>query len=367
MRTRCCWAILSAALVVTPFSAQEKNEKNEQTTPSARQETNAIEVRFADESTVKMNLQTASIDVVTRYGKLTIPANEIRRIDFGLRIPEETLKRIDTAITQLGGKDFKQREAACAELTALRELAYPAVQKASRSNDPEVAKRAKEILKAITEAVPEEKLHPARHDTVVTLDFTVTGHVDTAELKARGNYFGEVTLKLSDLRTLRVLALDKETPVLVDASKHGGQMENWMETGLAIRAGTGLRIIASGMVDLKPGGIEGGTLTVGPDGQGSRFTRPAGGGFGGGGGGRGPRAGGGGPVGGFDGRGTTGTGTPQPGMLIARIGENGRVFIVGSRYEGTPSEEGKLYLRIVPNTTNSESSGSYDVRVSLGR
>jgi hypothetical protein len=61
------------------------------------------------------------------------------------------------------------------------------------------------------------------------------------------------------------------------------------------------------------------------------------------------------------------TATPLPGTLLGRIGEQGRVFVVGSRYEGTAAEDGKLYLRIAPNSSNSEASGSYDVRVSLGR
>ena len=54
-------------------------------------------------------------------------------------------------------------------------------------------------------------------------------------------------------------------------------------------------------------------------------------------------------------------------MLLGRIGEYGKVFIVGSRYDGVAADDGKLYLRIVPNTNNSESSGSYEVRVNAGR
>jgi hypothetical protein len=56
-----------------------------------------------------------------------------------------------------------------------------------------------------------------------------------------------------------------------------------------------------------------------------------------------------------------------PGMLLGRVGENGKVFVVGSRFDGAATEEGKLYLRIVPSTLNPESSGTYNVRVSVGR
>jgi hypothetical protein len=337
--------LLSAALVLATSHAQEKSNKGG---PSPLPDARAIEVRFADDSTVKMSLQTTSVDVATRYGKLTIPIAEIRRIDFGLRIPDETVKRIDAGISQLGSKDFKQRESAAAELVGLRELAYPAVQKAAHSTDLEIARRAKEILKTISETVPEEKLHPPRYDTIVSLDFTITGQVETSSLKAKGPYFGEVNLKLSDLRSMRLLATDRETPLAIDAARYGGAQEVWMETGIALRAGSGLRITASGSVDLQAGTME--SVLVGPDGV--RAFRP---GFGGRGG---PR-----PGGGMGGSGSN----PLPGSLLGRIGEQGRVFVVGTRYEGTASEEGKLYLRIVPNSASPGSSGSYDVRVSLGR
>src|SRR5438270_13776412 len=98
MRTR-CWACLSVVLAVSAVRAQEKNDKG---APSVRTDANAVEIRFADDSTVKMTLESASIEVATRYGKLTVPVNEIRRIDFGLRIPDEPAKRTDAVVVQLG-------------------------------------------------------------------------------------------------------------------------------------------------------------------------------------------------------------------------------------------------------------------------
>jgi hypothetical protein len=56
-----------------------------------------------------------------------------------------------------------------------------------------------------------------------------------------------------------------------------------------------------------------------------------------------------------------------PGTLLGRIGENGRVFVVGERYDGTSSDEGPLYLHIVPSPWNNPSTGSYSVKISTGR
>ena len=103
MRSRCHLALLGAALaVVCGAPGQEKAEKN-----SAQPDPNGVEVRFADDSTVKMVLQHNSIEVATRYGKLSVPVGEIRSIEFGLRVPEETARRIDAAISRLGSCQMK--------------------------------------------------------------------------------------------------------------------------------------------------------------------------------------------------------------------------------------------------------------------
>src|SRR4051794_18919766 len=86
------WAVLAAALAATGAPGQEKDEKSP---PATRPDANVVEIRFADDSTVKMVLQHNSLEVATRYGKLTVPVAEMRRIEFGLRIPEETARRID--------------------------------------------------------------------------------------------------------------------------------------------------------------------------------------------------------------------------------------------------------------------------------
>jgi hypothetical protein len=53
----------------------------------------------------------------------------------------------------------------------------------------------------------------------------------------------------------------------------------------------------------------------------------------------------------------------QAGALVGRVGETGKAFLIGERYEGTPGEEGKLYLQITPSPWNNASSGCYRVRI----
>jgi hypothetical protein len=348
-----------AFIVAGATDGQEKEAKNP---PGPRPSSYPVEVRFADDSTVKAALLEKNLEINTRYGKLTVPVDEVRSIELGLRIPDETAKRIETAVARLGSQDFGQREAASAELVELREIAYPALQQAARSTDAEVARRAKEAIKTLVESVPAEKLHLPRHDTVVAADFTIVGRIETAALKARTAYFGETSLKLAEVRALRWSVAENETKLSVDAGRYGGAAETWMDTAVKVRTGASVQIVASGSVDLRPS--DPGTAVAGPDG---RVPRMAGGGFPGGaggpGGGRGGRAGRGGGVLG----GVAVPSAQSPGVLLGRIGEFGKVFVVGSAYDGTATEDGKLYLRIVPSPSSTESSGSYDVRVLTGR
>jgi len=346
------------AVALTLFAggvvAQEKSDKKR---AAANHDANAIEVHFADDSTVKMTLQHDAIEIATRYGKLTVPVTEIRRIDLGIRIPDETAKRIETAIARLGGSDFKQREAASRELLELRELSYSSLQQAARSGDAEVSRRAKELVKTLVDTLPAEKLHLPRHDTVTALDFTIVGRIESPTLKARTPYFGETNLKLAEVRSMRWLGNEHESKAVVDAARYGGQQEAWLDTGVEIRAGVGLQIAASGRVDLQPQNA--GQLVVTPDGL--PMARTARGGAAA----LGPGAGG---PGGFGGRAARMMGDVQsPGALLGRIGDQGRVFLIGSRYEGAASEEGKLFLRIAPSPYSAESSGTYEVRMLTGR
>jgi hypothetical protein len=352
MRIRYASALLGVALIVGGATVGQEKETKE--SPAAKHSVYPVEVRFADDSSVKAALQDKAIEITTRYGKLTVPVDEIRSIDLGMRIPPETAKRIEAAVGKLGSQNFAEREAAQAELIELREMAYPSLQQASRSSDAEVSKRAKEAIKVLGETVPSDKLHPPKHDTVAALDFTIIGHIDTASLKARTPYFGETTLKLAEVRSLRWGPQASEAKVALDAARYGAQTEAWLDTGIRLRSGAGLQVMATGTVDLRPS--DPGTMVAGPDGRG--------GGRGGRGGGFGGAAGG--PGGGGRGRGGFG-GLQTPGTLVGRIGEFGRVFVIGSQFDGTAPEEGKLYLRIIPSTTGEESAGSYEVRVSAGR
>jgi hypothetical protein len=285
------------------------------------------EVRFSDGSIVRMTLLQENLEVQTKYGKLNIPLNEVRRIEFGLHVTPEMNQQITQSIKRLASDVYKERDGASKELVQVGHFAFPSLQKASRSSDMEVAYRAAGLIKQISERTSPELLKLREEDVIHTAEFPITGKILSQTLKAHSPHFGEVSLKLSELRTMHVRQQGGKCEMIVDSAKHGSALDQWCDSGVTVDAGQRLIIASEGQVDLWPQGP--GQYMAAPKGY---NTAGKGGQF-------------------------------MAGALVARIGENGKPFFVGERYEGTVNEEGKLYLHIVPSPWNNASTGTYRVRI----
>jgi len=164
---------------------------------------------------------------------------------------------------------------------------------------------------------------------VQTAEFPIVGRAMTETIKAESAHFGELSLKLSDLRNLFVRGPNTENEWTVDAAKHGSAPDQWFDTGIVVDATQRLTLLGEGHVDLWP------------QGPGQYLTTP---------------------------KGYTAAGKGgafMAGALIAKIGAAGKPFLVGDRYEGTPSEEGRLFLHIVPSPWNNASAGTFRVRMTM--
>jgi hypothetical protein len=188
-----------------------------------------------------------------------------------------------------------------------------------------VARRSKQALEQIGEKVPLDQLKFPTSDVIQTAEFPISGRIVTPTMKAFSPYFGEVQLQIADLRLMRSLVGSGDLLVNVDAARYGSAQDQWMETDYHVSGSTGLVITATGQVDLWPQGP--GQYMTGPAGYGAK------------------------------------RGQYQSGILLGRVGENGKVFIIGDRFEGTVPEEGKLYLHIVPSPWNNASTGGYAVKI----
>jgi hypothetical protein len=314
--------------------AQESDKKNAQLAPDGW----PMEARLADHSVLRIQLLEEKIEVQTRYGKLTVPAGDIRRIDLGLRLPPGTARKIDAAVASLGSTDFKQREKGSKELIGLKELAFPAVQRASKDSDLEVARRAQEVLARLKETVGGDKLTLRDWDLVYTEEFTIPGHIQAAAFKTRSSIFGEVRLQLTELRGLRSLRPGGATELVVDAARYAlaaGQ-EKWLDTRIEFTQGSNLHVTAEGEIDVYPVGAEINSYIVGPKGP-KRWGRDAG-----------PAM------------------APPAGSLLGKIGGDGKEFVVGEKFDDAAPASGRLLLRVIGSPWNVGCTGSYTVQVRGG-
>jgi hypothetical protein len=164
-----------------------------------------VEVRCLDDSTMKLKLLDERLEVVTKYGKLEIPATDIRRIEFAARVPSEVTARVSLLISNLNHPDFEMREKATAELREFKERGYPLLVKAVKNSDPEISRRAEETVKYLQQRVPAAQLEAREMDVIHTDDCKITGKLSAASLRVQTSMFGEQALKLTDVRSLKSL------------------------------------------------------------------------------------------------------------------------------------------------------------------
>ena len=169
-----------------------------------------VEVHFTDDSRLKVKLRDEKIDFLTPYGRLLIPVADVRRIEFATRVSDETTKKIETALTNLGSNDYKTRETASADLAALGATAYPTLVKAGRHADAEVARRAQELVNKLREDVPAEQLETRPYDVIHTEHSKIAGRIQGSSLKVTTAQFGDLPMKLSDVRSLHAPGAEAE-------------------------------------------------------------------------------------------------------------------------------------------------------------
>jgi hypothetical protein len=309
--------------------------------PAAPAATGQVEVRFTNGSVVVMTMLQDRFEIVTDYGKLSVPPRDIRSIEFGLHPTDEERRKIEQAIGNLGSSAHDERDTAVQDLIALGPLAYLRLQKAVTSTEPEVTRRAEAALKAIREKYSARLLRTREEDTVRTAKFSIVGRIVTPTFKARADDFGDLELKPGRLLAVRWLSADTKKEVVVDAATYGGPGNaKWLATGIRIEPHVGTRITATGQVDLLP--QQGGQRLCGPDGNAggammggkARFFNPNNG--------------------------------QQGGELLGRIGETGPIVFIGSRHTLTAKTGGQLYLMIAQSPWGCPSTGEYRVTVASG-
>ncbi len=315
--------------------------------------------RFDDGSVVRLTVGASVLTVDSKFGRMTVPLAEVKKVEMGFRYPAGVQAKVRQAVEDLGSTNFRTREAAQKSLLDLGEYAVPLVKAGTASGVPEVAERCVVILRAITATLPEEKSDPVMEDVITTDEMVLRGKITSDSFKATTKYFGETTVKLVDVRELRPVGGRFIGTFPLDAVKYAAAgWKTFFDTGLDVEKGQPIEITATGKIDLAP--QTPGKITSGPGGGGTQVPGPGqrlqqekvlGGG----------RA--------F--RGDFDDGIPTAlytsGAVYGRIGANGPLFKIGESYKpGKATESGRLYLIIVPSSYGG-SKGEYEVKVRLGK
>ncbi len=161
-----------------------------------------FDAEFCDDGHLRLALEVDRLEFETPYGTLAIPVSEVRQVELALRLSDAEQKRIDAAIFSLGSSDFNQRNEGSQTLLGLGAKAYPAVLKAARHADLEVAHRAQEMAVKLRETLTEEQLVPREFDIIETEHSRIAGTIAAKQLAVITTQFGKQQLALIDVRTL---------------------------------------------------------------------------------------------------------------------------------------------------------------------
>ena len=210
------WVVLvalSAVLMATRAVPAGPQPQKPMPSPNNKPRPGAVvEVKYIDDSTMKLKLLDEKLELVTKHGTLQIATADIRLIEFATRVPADMNAKVGAAVGKLASPDFKTRETATDELKGYREYAYLQLLKAKKSTDPEVSRRADELVDFIRNKVPAERLEIREFDVVHTDDSKISGRLTADALKVSTFQFGELKLKLTDVRELGT-SLAKEAVV----------------------------------------------------------------------------------------------------------------------------------------------------------
>lgn len=203
------WSLLFAGL---PAWCQDEEEPAPQQAIDPR----IVEIRFTDGSRLKVILADERIDIDSTHGKLSIPAGDVRMIEFARRWTDAQKQEVERWIAELGGDDLARRKAAAAQLLAHPDRTFAALVQAARSNSQTLAEQAEELLKQLRAEFSPAELAPRDLDVVQTDDTKIAGRLLNPVIKLQTTQFGVLDLKLADARSLRSLAfaepIEEDTP-----------------------------------------------------------------------------------------------------------------------------------------------------------
>jgi hypothetical protein len=311
-----------------------------------------VRVNLRDGSSFTGKTQMGNVTLVTDYGKLDIPLQNVSSLDLGITPEKSGETKIINLIKQMGNSDENMRKSAYEELTRMSIGSIAVISDFIYSE--------KYVPAEFTDYTPEAALNDLK--TAFNVDETISDK-DMVTIDGQYTMGGRYDFKKIDLKTeYGMLSLPKEKIQHIDVlysptgdgsdrnfvlmgSKHisANASGGWLKTGIMIKQGQKLNISATGEISFaslsgnkyKPDGkIAGGAATADYDYGESDYN--------------------------------TGASTyPTYGNVVYKIGETGTVMKAGAKFSGPVQGSGMLYLSVYETVYNAGNTGSYSVKVSV--
>ena len=300
----------------SPPSSQEDEEPVvEKTAPIDPQ---SIRLNLMDGSVITGKLEVKEIEIETKFGSLTIPVEAIKSFKPGLDSYPDLKQEVDGLIENLGSDDYAEREAARKSLARMGSRIESELKRHLEDGNAERVRQIKAILEEFAAAedfsTDDEDAAPesawSRLDTVETTDFTVLGKISPQSFQVTSQY-GPLNIQLAHIRTAE-RSLGTKQQVRRSLSVSGQNLSNlaFKNSGIRLQRGDRVSVAAEGQIMMTPWGS--GTTST-PDGGVNFGADPN---------------------------------QIPGGALVARIGDSGKVFKVGSKHSFQADRSGTLQFAI---------------------
>ena len=311
---------LTALLLLPAALAQDKQAAAPPEGGSLAVKENPLEVRLQSGTTLVGRMDPVEWQVRTAFGVLTVPVQSVRHVRFGRFANAERLAVVRDLITELASTSPERRHHARTSLRAAGAFAARDLMQAAQGHDdPEVKRISGELLDEMD--LDEEEILPDL-DEIQTDRFNLAGAIDLAAFKVTVPELGTLAVRRKDIVSIRAFTHVRTKKFSLNANHIWPK--GWLDTKLKIRKGEKLEIAAQGTLQFPNWG-----QAFTPNGN--------------------PR------MGNMNGH--------AWGTLVAKVGENGTLFRVGSGYAGKADASGTLYFLIMLQVRGQPSTGEYTVKV----
>lgn len=178
-------------------------------------------------STLKLRVLDEKLKLQTKYGTLDIVVADIKTVEFATRVPAKLATLVDAAIKNLNHPDHKVREEATKFLKDCDYRASPLIHVAAKSDDPEVKRRAEEVIAHLRGRYTDQQLKPRLTDVVRVEGSTYEGTIPAEYLNVESDDFGKKEFPIQQLISLGSRSAKAEVAVV--ATEAPGNMSAYQQ------------------------------------------------------------------------------------------------------------------------------------------